>query len=160
MSKALKSYGAETNLIVMDTMAEQEHLMTKTRVTMRVLGFFKRLAKNPLGVLNVMFSDRYNRYLKPFWVGLTGSIEEKNTEMMSQHLTKIYNEYQWKPHRDRVKLVLTEKADDRFNKEYIRSWEEITLDGVEVIETVGDHRTLFIEPDVEKVAETIDDCLR
>lgn len=106
-----------------------------------------------------MVIDRHNRYLKPFWVQLTGSIEEKNTESMRLHLTKIYNKYQWQTCQDDIKLVLTEKADKRFNKEFIRSWEAIALGGVQVTEIVGDHRSLFEEPDVRLVAKTIDECM-
>ncbi|MEO9892385.1 condensation domain-containing protein [Aurantibacter sp.] len=159
MSKALKNDGSETNLIVMDTMAEQEHLYTQTRMLMRVLGFLKRLVKNPINVLRVMLYDRYTKILKPFWVNLTGSQEEKDAEMMSQHLTKLYNKYKWQPQSDNIKLVLTEKADKRFNKEYIRSWKEIALNGVDIKPTVGNHRSLFSEPDIIEVAKTIDDCL-
>lgn len=160
MSKALKEHGSETNLIVMDTMAEQRHLLTKSRVLMRVKGFLKRLVKSPSIVLRTMIADRYIMYLKPMWIKLTGSGEEKNTELMSQHLYKIYKKYKWQPQKDNVKLLLTKKADKSFNKEYIRSWQQIALDGVEVVETAGDHRTLFIEPDVASVADTIEDCMR
>ncbi len=159
MSRILKSGGFETNLIVMDTMAEQRHLMTKTRMKMRLSGFFKRMLNNPSKVVGTMFADRYNMYLRPQWVKLFGSVEQKNTERIRLHLFDIYTKYKWQPHRLDIKLVLTKKADKRFNMEYIRSWEEIALDGVEIIETLGDHRTLFDEPDVQMVAKTIDGML-
>jgi|GEM_PF-1892563 len=156
MSKILRENGSKTNLIVMDTMAEQRHLLTKSRMLMRVKGFLKRFVKNPSTVLKTMIQDRYIMYLKPIWINLIGSGEEKNTELMSQHLYKIYRKYKWRPQNEEVKLFLTEKADEGFNTEYIRSWKEIALEGVDVIETPGDHRTLFIEPDIAQVAETID----
>ena len=159
MSNILKKSDEVANVIVMDTMAEQEHLMTISRVKMRVLGFIKRLVKNPIKVFRIMLIDRFNRYIRPFWMYLFASTEEKNTALIGVHLVKIYKKYKWRPYPTKVKLLLTQKADKGFNKEYIRSWKLLALGGVEVMITKGNHRTLFEEPDVRFVSKKIDEAI-
>ncbi len=157
MANLLKNLDQQVNLIVMDTMAEQEQLTT-TRFTMRALGFAKRFMSSPMGVINTMISDRVRRYAKPFWIKLVGTEEEKNTSKTTQHLVQVYNKYSWKPYDVPISLILTEKPTALFNEELVRSWK--TLSGkVNVFHAKGNHRTLFEEPDVEFVGKTINQCI-
>ncbi|MGI9549672.1 MAG: thioesterase domain-containing protein, partial [Aurantibacter sp.] len=159
MSILLKTMGEKSNLIVMDTMAEQEQKFTKARITMRVFGFLKRLVKNPLKTVNIMVYDRWVRYIAPIWTQLVGNAEEKAASKMGSHLVRLYNEYQWRPVQVGITLILTPKADKRFNMETYRSWKEITSGQIEVLYTVGNHRTIFEEPDVKFAAKTIEGFL-
>ncbi len=158
MANLLKEMDQEVNLIVMDTMAQQEQL-TRDRFAMRILGFAKRFVGNPFKVIRIAVEDRVDRHLKPLWVDLTGTRAERNTSNTVQHLVKIYNKYQWKPYEVEVTLVLTKKATALFNKELLSSWEKISTK-VTVLHTGGDHRTLFEEPDVKFVAKTLDSYLQ
>jgi len=154
MANLLKNMDHKANLIIMDTMAEQE-FMTTNRLKMRVLGFLKRLINNPAIVIRTMVSFRYKKFIKPFFINIFGSTGAKNTSNTTVHLINIYNKYKWKPYNLDITLVLTKKVNELFNKEIIASWNEIA-DNVNIINTEGDHRTLFDEPDVKYVAETLD----
>ncbi|MFD1162102.1 condensation domain-containing protein [Hwangdonia seohaensis] len=153
MSNLLKNLGHKANLIVMDTMAEQEFI-TADRLKMRVLGFLKRLLKNPTSVISIMVSYRYKKYIKPFFIKIFGSTEAKNTSSTTVHLINIYNKYKWKSYDLDITLVLTKKVNELFNKEICASWNKLA-NHVHIINTEGDHRTLFDEPDVKSVAETL-----
>ncbi len=155
MVKQLQNIGEEGRLIVIDTMAEQEHLYTKTRVLMRVSGFVKRFIRNPFNVIKIMLTDRCNRHITPLWIQYTGTTEAKNLSKLGNHLVTVYKAYQWQPYELEVTLVLTEKPNKKFNEEYQDSWEKIAKKGVEIIHTLGNHRTLFEEPDVQSVAKVI-----
>ena len=157
MANMLNNLGRKVNLIVMDTMAEQEQLTT-TRFTMRTLGFIKRFARNPFRVINIMVYDRVRRYIKPTWIKWVGTEEEKNTSKTTRHLVEVYNKYNWKSFKIDISLILTEKPTAMFNEELVNSWEKIS-NKVNVFHTKGNHRTLFEEPDVPFVAETINECI-
>lgn len=157
MSNLLNKMGHKANLIVTDTMAEQEN-MTNTRIKMRVLGFLKRLTKKPVDVIGTMFSYRYKKLIKPFFINIFGSTEEKNTSNTTVHLINVYNNYKWKSYNLDITLVLTEKVNKLFNEEITSSWNKIT-NHVNIIKTEGDHRTLFDDPDVKFFAKTLDDYL-
>ena len=157
MSVLLKSMGFKTNLIIMDTMAEQEQL-NSVRVKMRVLGFARRFLNHPLDVTETMLSYRYKKYISPFFINMFGSEEAKNTSNIIVHLINIYNNYVWKPQDVDITLVLTKKVNTLFNKEIIESWSKIT-NKVKVKNIEGDHRTLFELPDVTHVAKMIDEYL-
>lgn len=157
MANLMKKSGQEVNLIIADTMAEQENL-TRSRLTMRMVGFARRFISNPYRVIKTMISDRVNRHLRPIWIKWVGTPEEKNTSKTTKHLVKVYNKYQWKPYELDVTLILTKKATELFNEELLTSWEKIS-GKVRVLHTEGDHRTLFEEPDVRFLAKTLDEHL-
>jgi len=157
MANLLRSMNQRVNLIVMDTMAEQEQLTT-TRFSMRAMGFVKRFMKSPFRVINIMVSDRVKRYIKPLWINLIGSEEEKKTSITTKHLLRLYNRYKWKPFKVAITLILTKKPTDLFNEELITSWEKL-CSKVNVFHTKGNHRTLFEEPDVRFVSEKIDEAI-
>lgn len=159
MSLQLDKMGQKVNLIVMDTMAEQTEKLTSARVKMRVLGFVKRLARQPIETVQFMVLDRVNRRLKPIWTNMVGSSQQKDIEKMRANLSRIYTDYKWKSHPIKISLVLTEKVTKSFNAEVLNSWESIAANGVDVSDTKGNHRSLFEEPDVGFVAKTIDQCI-
>jgi len=158
MANLFKTMGEKSNLIVMDTMAEQEYV-SKNRLKMRTLGFLKRLTMNPFTVICTMISFRFKKYIKPFFLNIYGSEEAKNTSNTMVHLINIYNKYHWKHFDLPIILVLTNKVNILFNKEILSSWYKIA-DDVTTLEVKGDHRTLFEDPDVKHVAKVLDDYLR
>jgi len=158
MSNLLKNKGHETNLIVMDTMAEQEYV-NKDRLKMRTLGFLTRLTKHPIDVIGTMVSYRYEKIIKPWFTNMFGSEEAKNTSNTMVHLINIYNQYRWKHYDLPIILVLTKKVNKLFNEEISSSWHKIA-NNVTIINTEGDHRTLFDDPDVKFVAKALDDYLK
>ncbi|WP_400077178.1 condensation domain-containing protein [Winogradskyella sp. R77965] len=157
MSNLLKSKGHKARLIVMDTMAEQEYV-TKSRLKMRILGFLKRLTKNPIDVIGTMIAYRFKKYIKPWFINMFGKEEAKHTSNTMVHLIDIYNQYRWKNYKLPVTLVLTNKVNKLFNQEILSSWHKIA-NNVTTINIKGDHRTLFDEPDVKFVAKALDDYL-
>jgi thioesterase domain-containing protein/acyl carrier protein/predicted XRE-type DNA-binding protein len=157
MSNLLKSMGNKVNLIVMDTMAEQEHI-TSERLKMRVLGFLNRLSNKPVNVIKTMISYRFKKYINPFFINIFGSTEAKNTSNTAVNLINIYNKYKWKSYDIDIILVLTKKVNKLFNQEISESWNKLT-DKVNTLNIEGDHRTLFEDPDVKYVAKMLEEYL-
>jgi hypothetical protein len=149
--------GHRANLIVMDTMAEQEHI-TSERLKMRVLGFLNRLSNKPVNVIKTMISYRFKKYINPFFINIFGSAAAKNTSNTTVHLINIYNKYKWKSYDVDIILVLTKKVNKLFNQEISESWNKLTSK-VNTLNIEGDHRTLFEDPDVKYVARMIDEYL-
>ena len=158
MSKIFSGQGEHSNLIIMDTMTDQDQLLTKQRFSMRFHGFMKRIFKNPLEVARLMIATRVHLYIKPAWIGWFGNAEQKNADKIRIHLEKIYNNYQWEIYPGEVTLILTPKADKRFNEELIRSWSQVATGGVKVTYTQGKHRSIFEKPDVVFAAKVVDEC--
>jgi thioesterase domain-containing protein len=159
MAIILSRQGQQTNLIVADSLPMQEDLHSKTRIKMRIVGFMKRLIKNPLNGLEMVITDKYNRYLKPQWINFFGSHKEKVLEKLQANLIKIYNNYKWREYPGKTSLILTKKTDKMIYQEYINVWNRLSIDGIDVIPCEGNHRTLFEKPDIEFVAKKIDQCM-
>lgn len=155
MASYLKSKGRETHLIVADTIAEHRLLLDKERLFIRVSAFLKRFFSNPFKALNEMIGFRIMFYLKPLKVKFFGNEAEKNTENMRLHLVKLFNGYQWKTKADKVSLVLTEKGDERYNKEIERSWKPLVNGTIKVETCKGHHNTFFDNPDVLETAKAM-----
>lgn len=148
----------ESNLIVMDTMTDQDQLLTKQRFSMRLKGFLKRLSKNPLRVFHSMISDRIDTHIAPLLRAWFGNREVKNSENIRRHLQKLYNNYTWITYKGEIKLILTTKAHDSFNAELVRSWNEVAMGGVKTEYTQGNHRSIFEEPEVTHAARAVEKC--
>ncbi|MFK5972012.1 MAG: thioesterase domain-containing protein [Flavobacteriaceae bacterium] len=159
MAIQMKKLDLELNLIVMDTMARPWSLNSPDRLQMRFKGLVKRLLSKPVLTIRTMVVDRMPQ-IKIMMVKIFGTNDQKLLETLKANLVKICLDYEWKPYRVKISLILTDKSDKSLNIETIKSWEEIALDGVEVIDTKGNHRTLFEEPDVKFVAETIEKSIR
>jgi len=123
----LKSKGRNAHLIVADTIAEHRLLFNKERLVIRTTAFLKRFFLNPFKALYAMIGFRVMFYLKPLRVKLFGNEAEKNTEKMRLHLVDLFTAYQWNTNIDNVSLVLTEKGDDHYNNEIVRSWKPLVL---------------------------------
>lgn len=160
MASLLKDKTQERlHLVVVDTMAEQEDLMTKAWIVMRLKNFAKRLLKNPFRVIQFMINIRFERFIKPKLVLLFGTEEEKVTETVKQNLIQSYLNFKWKPVDTPISLVLTEKADPSFNEEIITSWKKMVTGDIKIRTTKGSHFTLFESPDVIHIAEALDKLL-
>jgi len=137
MAAYLKTVGRKTHLI-------------------RTSAFLKRFLSNPFKALNEMIGYRILFYIKPIRVQLFGNDAEKNTEHMRQHLVNLFNAYNWNKKNDLISLILTEKGDERYNQEIIRSWKPIVDGEIKVAITKGKHSTFFEAPDVTHTAKAID----
>ena len=157
MVRLFNAKSLQANLIIMDSFVNQEAIK-KTKLGMRVAAFAKRLRKNPLKSVQIMFADRFNSYLKPRWIMAFGNHGQKNTTRVGLHLVKLYNMYKWPDYNGDITLVLTHKIDDSFNRETISSWKTIIKGNVRVVYTKGNHRTIFEHPGVVMAAETIEKC--
>lgn len=145
------------HIIIMDTMALQEK-STANRLVMRTDNFVKRFSHNPLKSLFVMASDRITRYVKPFWVQLFGSDDDKNLEALKHNLIVIYKKYEWREFEGQIDLLITKKASESLNAEIIKSWRNLT-DEVAITRIDGNHRTLFEEPDVHSVGKSVEESM-
>lgn len=155
----LKSKGRNAHLIVADTIAEHRLLFNKERLVIRTTAFLKRFFLNPFKALYAMIGFRVMFYLKPLRVKLFGNEAEKNTEKMRLHLVDLFTAYQWNTNIDNVSLVLTEKGDDHYNNEIVRSWKPLVLGEIDVKTTKGQHATFFEDPDVLYTAQAMDEVI-
>lgn len=157
----LKSKGRTVNIIVADTIAEHRLLLDASRLSIRISAFLKRFTSNPFKALNEMIGYRIYFHLKPLWIKLFGSLEEKNTEKMRLHLVQLFNKYSWQTKVDTVSLVLTKKIDARYNNAIIKSWKNI-LSGSQNITSVeinAKHPTMFEAAEVKETALAIEKCI-
>jgi len=156
MVSYLKTLGRDSHLIVADTIAEHRLLLDKERLSIRVSAFLKRFFSNPFKALKVMIGYRILFYVKPILIKFFGNEAEKNTENMRLHLVNLFNAYSWETKAEKVSLVLTEKGDERYNDEIIRSWKPLVNGELKVELTKGNHSTFFEAPDVSHTAQAMD----
>lgn len=158
----LKTKGRTVNIIIADTIAEHRLLLDKSRLSIRLSAFLKRLANNPFKALNEMIGYRIYFYLKPLWIKQFGSLEEKNTEKMRLHLVKLFNKYTWSTKIETVSLVLTKKIDSRYNNAIIKSWKNILTNSsqkITCVEINAKHSTMFESLDIRETAKAIEKCI-
>lgn len=159
MASYLKTKGRKIHLIVADTIAEHRLLLDKERLAIRVSAFLKRFFRNPFKALYEMIGFRIMFYIKPLKVKLFGTKAQKNTESMRLHLVHLFNGYSWDVKTDSVSLVLTEKGDERYNKEIERSWKPLVENTMEVRVCKAHHVTFFDTPDVLETAKAMDEVI-
>jgi len=154
----LKTKSRETNIIVADTIADHRLLLDKSRLMVRISFFLKRFFKNPYETLKVMIAARAFLYFRPLLVKISGSEEEKNAVNVMFHLEKLLNKYDWNTKAETISLLLTKKIEPNYNKAIYSSWEHVKMGTkkTSIVETDGNHATLFDYPDVKKTAEGIE----
>ena len=158
MSKLLEQVGEEINIIVIDTMASPWNATDKEAMKVRIMSFMRRILMSPIKTLKMFFEDR--KYIfDAIFVRLFGKDYQKDLEKLKANLRRISVEYTWEKHQGKVSLILTEKPDKKFQEYIINSWQKYALGGVKIYPTKGNHTTLFQEPDVQYVAEKIDECI-
>jgi thioesterase domain-containing protein/aryl carrier-like protein len=158
MAIEFSKLGHKVNIIVMDTMASPWTLNTPLRLKARMKSFVIRFAKNPFASIKHYFEDRLWR-IKPFLVKYFGNEDTRDLEHMQENLRKICLAYEFKPHNGDISLILTEKPHQSLQQVIIDSWKEITHGEFKLFHTEGNHRTLFIEPDIKFVSQKIEEAI-
>ena len=148
--------GETANLIVMDTMTDPWKLDTGDRLLMRIKSFSKRLFASPIKTVRGMINERIIQ-MKLKMRQKMAKGDDKMLAELNANLAVICEKYSWRPHHEKVTVLLTEKPDAAVNKEVIGSWKKVALGGVTVIPVKGNHIDLFAEPEVAVVAEKIDE---
>lgn len=158
MSKLLEKVGEEINIIVMDTMASPWHATDNDALKVRVMSFMKRILMSPIKTTKMFLKDR--RYVfDAIFVKLFGKDHQKELERLKANLRRMSVDYTWAKHQGKVSLILTEKPDKKFQEYIVESWRKYAMGGVKIYTTRGNHATLFKEPDIQYVAEKIDECI-
>lgn len=145
--------GETANLIVMDTMTDPWKLDTGDRLRMRIKSFVKRLLTSPVNTIMGMVGERWIQ-LKLKLRQKMAKGDDKTLAQLNANLARICATYTWRPHQEKISLLLTEKP---INKEVIESWKKVALGGVAIVPIQGHHIDLFAEPEVAIVAEKIDE---
>jgi thioesterase domain-containing protein len=145
--------GETANLIVMDTMTDPWKLDTGDRLRMRIKSFVKRLLTSPVNTIKGMVGERWIQ-LKLKLRQKMAKGDDKTLAQLNANLARICATYTWRPHQEKISLLLTEKP---INKEVIGSWKKVALGGVAIVPIQGHHIDLFAEPEVAIVAEKIDE---
>ena len=157
IANIFKKLGETTNLIVIDSITNQEDFTDPTRIKMRISGFLKRFTSNPFNAIKLMISNNYERFLEPKVIKLFASSNKKNLEKVKQNLIRIYKLYEWnKKHPGITNLILTKKPDKKLNPTYINAWNDITKQDINVLYTEGLHHQLFSSPYADLLAEKIE----
>ncbi|MGB7395773.1 MAG: amino acid adenylation domain-containing protein [Pricia sp.] len=156
MLMQLQGSGETANLIVMDTMTDPWKLDTGNRLRMRIKSFAKRLMMDPIKTVRGMIGERVVQ-LKLQLRKRMSQGDDKALARLNNNLAHICSLYRWRPHHQKVTLLLTEKPDKDINKEVVGSWKKVALGGVEVVPIEGNHIDLFAEPEVRIVAKNIED---
>jgi thioesterase domain-containing protein/acyl carrier protein len=68
--------------------------------------------------------------------------------------------YHPKPHRGRVVLIRSLKRTFGFGHVLDLGWSELLGDDLEICETPGNHYTIYMQPNVDALADKMDSCLR
>ncbi|MFS4481478.1 amino acid adenylation domain-containing protein [Hyunsoonleella sp. 2307UL5-6] len=161
ISEELKKYGNSTNLIVIDSIIDQEDFTDPTRVKMRISGFFNRLTTNPLNAVKLMIGNNYDRFLKSIIIKLFATSHKKNLDKIKRNLVHIYKKYSWqKKHSGTTTLILTEKPDKNLNPTYINGWKSVTTNDIDLLYTEGQHHQLFDVPYAGKLAKQIEKAIK
>ena len=155
MSLKLNQSSEEVNLIILDSIVEQ-HSLKKGRFSVRLAGFLKRFTQNPFSAIRTYFVNRIEMFVTPTWQKLAGSAEEKQLVRVRNQLISAYKNYHWPSFNTPLKIILTEKESDLFNKELLNSWKAIYTGDMEIVDTEGQHRYLLEEPLVKTTAEKVD----
>lgn len=155
MAIEFSKLGQKVNIIVMDTMASPWNLNTSIRLKARLKSFAIRFTKSPIHSIKYYFEDRLWR-IKPFLVKYFGNEDSKDLENLQENLRQICLAYQFKPHNGDISLILTEKPHPSLQKVTIDSWKEITNGDLKLFYTKGSHRSLFTEPDISFVSQSIE----
>ncbi|MEM0931064.1 MAG: condensation domain-containing protein [Bacteroidota bacterium] len=161
MSNYFHKQGHSTNLIVVDSIIDQENFHTSARIASRFSGFFKRMAKNPFSAIQLAFQNQWSRYIEPIQIQLSGSEQDKKLAKITTNLIKIYNRYTWsKKHHAQLYLILTEKDNKFVDLEYRKGWTDISHNPIEVGYTEGHHFTIFEGAAAKALANTIETVLK
>lgn len=157
MAKIITDKGEIANLIVADSVIDQEDIISPDRLKMRVAGFIKRVTKNPLKGIKQMLISKKVRFIDPLITRFFGKEGEKNIEKIRKNLIEIYNKYNWQTkNTGDVSLILTKKSIETINEEYIKGWNKISTNPIKVLYNIGNHLTLFEGEDVKDLAKNIE----
>lgn len=147
--------------LVADTSSKSQNLYAISRTGSRVSGIIKVLLKNPVKTVKRAVKQRINWYVKPALLRRFGNEDQRKVEKLSHNNLKIYHNYQWKAFDGHLSLLLTKKPyHPGLNEFILDSWKKIPLQGLNIVQTEGQHDTLFSEPDVKHTAENLENCMQ
>ncbi len=158
ISMKLRKSGEDCNLIIIDTMAKPWTLNTPYRLKIRILGFFKRLLKDPLNTFENMISIRWEKLSRNL-NGLFGQESKNSLEEIQTNLERLSFTYEWEAFNGKISLILTDKAHESLNEETINSWKEFASGGIRILRTKGEHHFLFNEDNLGNIAKKIEECI-
>lgn len=160
MASSFKKAGQETNMIIIDSLIDQEDFTDPNRIKLRIKGFLSRVAKNPFKAIKMGYINHVEEFFKRKRVDFFGSEDERKLEKVKRNLIEIYNAYDWKKkYTGKIALLLTQKDDKTLNDVYIKLWEQISEREVKIVHIEGQHHQLFEEPFVVPMAQTIDELM-
>ena len=159
MATLLTDRGEEINLIVMDTMTAPAVLNTPRRLRIRLASFFMRLLKSPFTTIKNMLIAKYSIWRMKWRSTHETDKEALELEKLRMNLMQLSQSYQWKRYSGKTSVILTKKDHEALNKETVRSWKELAVDGITIIKTAGSHQLLFDEPYVKHTAKAIEKCM-
>jgi len=160
ITRILCENNESANLIIADTMADYLSLFATSKTTKRVGAFLERLKTNPVRTIRNVIRSKVAEPLRETFKTLTSTGSQKIIQKLHNNHIKIYSDYDWRPFKSSIQLLLTEKTEPDFNKRVIRSWEKLAGKGVVIVPVEGHHDSLFLEPTAEKTAASIEACMR
>ena len=128
----------------------------------RIKRFKERFDQSPYRAIHKIFMGRLHKKLKPIqekwdYVNVRFGLDSqaRNLLLMQEHLNKLYTEYNWQKFEGKVTFIKTSQ-----NKNWNADvWENLAQGGVKVVETEGNHYTIFEEPEAQGLAAKVQQCL-
>ncbi len=88
------------------------------------------------------------------------SSNEKHLRLTIDSLNKLYADYHWKAFNGKIYFIRSSEFHDRSDKNYhLVQWNKLAKKGVDLHVVSGHHLTLFDEPEVQGLADKINECI-
>lgn len=86
--------------------------------------------------------------------------QQQQLEKMEQHLAQLFNKYVCQPYEGKVTLIRSHQFSLRPEKQFhVDRWLVIAKGGLDVFVVEGHHKTMFLEPEVQHLAQQLGKCL-
>src|SRR5688500_12785487 len=111
-------------------------------------------------VIKTIWMTRVKRPIKTKWVSLMSDRETIQVRKKMEALNLISAAYVWKPLPVKITLIRSAPflSNDRKNEKFSK-WNDLALNGVDTYVVDGHHRNLFDEPEVQQLADQLQQCL-
>lgn len=166
MGKQLTEQGKKIKMIaIFDTYLSQ-NLLKKSFLLKKLIGHYNYLANICFVALNMLkskeeliqrFKNKKDKFLNKATILKSTKdhkiIQYKNPEKLDKMNAIAYHKYQITPSNLKIDLFRVEKPNHYMHDPEYLGWKDISLGGITIHETPGDHNTLFSPPNDKIIAE-------
>ncbi|MEM6963222.1 MAG: amino acid adenylation domain-containing protein [Bacteroidota bacterium] len=160
MANQLQSAGETVALLIFVDSGPQYLLGAEERGGKQpVTRFVKMIKAGNWKGIQKKFRNRFIRTKQKALAPLENE-QERHLRLTIQNLNQLYHHYSWKPFDGKITLIRSSEFAQRKDKDiHITQWQKLAKGGLEVHTTEGHHTSLFMEPEVQGLAEKIKACV-